>query len=205
MRGSYITNVQPETERLGLSSPEFVSKLRDQDRHAIEIVVKKYTRTIYRAALGLGFGQSQADDLVQTVWATFFEKVPNFEGRSHVRTYIFGILYNKAKELRRDQAKNTSIDPFDEVMAHRFDTDGKWTSPPMDPERFASAVETSNIIEECMNGLPTTQKMAFFLKELESNTTDEICKILSVTATNLGVLIYRARNGLRDCIEGKAK
>ena len=30
-----------------------------------------------------------------------------------------------------------------------------------------------------------------------------MCKILDVTRTNLGVLLYRARNRLRECLESK--
>ncbi len=41
------------------------------------------------------------------------------------------------------------------------------------------------------------------LGEVEGLDTDEICKILEVTRTNLGVLLYRARNRLRECLESK--
>jgi DNA-directed RNA polymerase specialized sigma24 family protein len=45
--------------------------------------------------------------------------------------------------------------------------------------------------------------MAFMLREVESFSTPEICKILQVTRTNLGVLLHRVRNRLRECIEAK--
>ena len=45
--------------------------------------------------------------------------------------------------------------------------------------------------------------MAFVLRELEGLTTEEICKILDVNRTNLGVLLYRSRNRLRECLETK--
>ena len=45
--------------------------------------------------------------------------------------------------------------------------------------------------------------MAFVLREVEDLSTVEICKILDVTRTNLGVLLYRARNRLRECLESK--
>ncbi|MDA2932810.1 hypothetical protein MYX82_00550 [Acidobacteria bacterium AH-259-D05] len=45
--------------------------------------------------------------------------------------------------------------------------------------------------------------MAFVLHEVEGFSSDEICKILDVTNTNLGVLMYRVRNRLRECLEAK--
>ena len=45
--------------------------------------------------------------------------------------------------------------------------------------------------------------MAFILREVEGLATEEICKILGVTRTNFGVLLYRVRNRLRECLEAK--
>ena len=45
--------------------------------------------------------------------------------------------------------------------------------------------------------------MAFVLREIEELETEEICKILDVTRTNIGVLLHRARNRLRECLETK--
>ena len=45
--------------------------------------------------------------------------------------------------------------------------------------------------------------MAFILREVEGLSTQEMCKILEVTRTNLGVLLYRARNRLRECLEAQ--
>lgn len=87
----------------------------------------------------------------------------------------------------------------------RFDTAGRWSDPPVDPERFLLATETLGLIQRCLDGLPLNQRMAFYLREIEEHSSSEVCKILSVTTTHLGVLLYRARNRLRECTEGKVK
>ncbi len=66
-----------------------------------ESLVHEYTESLLKGALSLGFIQQEAQDLVQSVWLTFFEVQSKFKGKSHVRTFLFGILYNKAKEKRR--------------------------------------------------------------------------------------------------------
>ncbi len=55
-------------------------------------------------------------------------------------------------------------------------------------------------ISDCLDDLPTAQRAAFSFREVEGLTTSEICKILGVTSTNLGVMLYRARNRLRECL-----
>ena len=66
---------------------------------------------------------------------------------------------------------------------------------------------TTNAVSEGasaqMDGLPSQQRFACVLREIEGLTTEEMCKILEVTRTNLGLVLYRARNRLRDCLEAK--
>jgi len=188
-----------------VTGAEFLALLKSRDNGAIETVVRAYTETLYRGALGLGFNEQTAEELVQQVWNTFFDVVPNFEGRSHVRTFIFGILYNKASEMRRELKRYETTDNIEETMNSRFAADGKWAKPPIDPEQFLLASETLELIQNCLDALPVTQRMAFCLKEIDDHGSSDICKILGVTVTNLGVLMYRARNRLRECIENKAR
>ncbi len=188
------------------SSPEFLTLLHNRASSAIEALVRAYTEALYRAALGLGFDALSAEELVQNVWGTFFDVAPGFKGKSHVRTFIFGILYNKAKELRREQGRfELKEDAIDEVFNSRFAADGHWQRPPIDPEDFMVASQTMDLIQKCIDALPLNQRMAFCLKEIDDHGGQDICNILEVTVTNLGVLLYRARNALRECIEGKAQ
>lgn len=187
------------------SAEEFIARLRTRDQAAVEQVVHAYTKHLYRAALGLGFNATLSHELVQTVWAAFFDAIPGFQGHSHIRTFIFGILYNKACELRRQENRLDTKDPIEDILDKHFDAKGMWVDPPINPEQFLAAAETRELIEKCLETLPLNQRMAFTLKEIEENESSEICKILNITITNLGVLLYRARNHLREYIEGKVK
>ncbi len=170
-----------------------------------ESLVHEYTESLLKGALGLGFSIDDARDLVQSVWATFFEIQSKFEGRSHIRTFLFGILYNKAKERRREDKRLVPDEKIDELVDSHFDERGRWRSPPLDPERFLQATQAMKLIEECLDGLPLTQRMAFCLREIDDHGTPDICKILNISVTNLGVVLFRAKARLRECIEHKAK
>lgn len=185
-------------------SEELLQKLRARDRATHESLVTAFTGQLYNACLGLGFDRVEADDLTQGVWLTFFDVAPQFEGRSKIRTFLFGILYNKASEYRKKRGRVELKVDIEAVVDSHFDGQGHWITGPKDPEKFLSAVQVARSISDCMELLPLTQKMAFHLKEVEGEVTSEICKILDVTATNLGVLLFRARNQLRECIERKA-
>lgn len=178
-------------------------RLRRRDPEALAQAVHDHARTLFRAARGLGFAEPEAEDLVQDVFTTFIERIDGFEGRSQLRTWLFGILHRKALERRRTAAINERTDSIDEVFESRFDGKGSWSQPPADLERLFLSKELGEFIRGCMDGLPANQREAFVLREVEGFQTDEICKILDVTVTNFGVLIHRARIRLRECLESK--
>jgi RNA polymerase sigma-70 factor (ECF subfamily) len=186
------------------SEPDFIEKLKERDNQAISSLVSAYTGQLYHASLGLGFDQNSAHELVQSVWVTFFDAVPTFQGKSHVRTFLFGVLYNKASESWRARKHFDSAEPIEDILEKRFHSRGYWVKPPVDPEEFLLATEKLHLIEECLERLPLNQRMAFSLKEVDGEKSSEICKILDVSITNLGVLLFRAKNRLRECIESKS-
>ncbi|MFN8006796.1 MAG: sigma-70 family RNA polymerase sigma factor [Terriglobia bacterium] len=185
------------------SQAELLNQLRSKEPHTLAAVVGEHTRPLYRAARGMGFHEEEANDLVQDVFTTFLETLDHFQGRSQIRTWLFGILHRKGLERWRERYREQQNDPIDEVFESRFDKQGNWTRPPEDLQRLMESKEIGEAIRRCMEGLPAVQREVFVLREMEEFETSEICKILDISVTNLSVLIHRARNRLRDCIEAR--
>ncbi len=95
------------------------------------------------------------------------------------------------------------MEDLEDLVERRFGARGSWIHPPLPVDDQLHGAEIGEVIEECLEGVPTKQRMAFVLRETQGLGTEELCKILGVTRTNLGVLLYRARNRLRECLEGK--
>lgn len=195
---------------LNFSTPEFLAALKRRESEAITQLVKKYNRHLFNTAMGQNFSEDQAEELVQSTWSAFFEGLERFEGKSHVRTYLFGILYNKMKENWRHNKKfveETEEHTIDMIIDNQFSKDtGIWndTHAPLDPEKLAWISETGKGIEYCMDKLGANYRMAFYLKEVEGQDSHEICDSLKITRSNLGVLLYRAKNLLRKCLEKRS-
>lgn len=187
----------------GFTDPDFVSRIRAGEHGAIEAVVKAYLPQIHRAARGAGLAPERADDVVQETFKTFVESAPRFEGRSHVRTWLFGILFRKIAEARRSLGRERRFDDIDDVFESRFDDRGGWSRPPRPADRELDDKETRVRISDCLEAAPSRQRFAFVLREVEGLATPEICKILEVTDTNLGVMLHRLRNRVRECLESK--
>lgn len=186
-----------------LSSPLFIEQVKKGESEALSTLVKAYSDHLFNAALGLRFSVEEAQDLAHATWLTFFEVVKRFEGKSHIRTFLFGIFYNKVKEKRRsDQKQGTGkIDPFDANFDKYFDDTEHWITPPADPERYRESEETLEIIEKCLGHLPENQREVFILKLVLEEDTPDICNKLGISATNLRQLLFRGKGHLKECID----
>ncbi len=80
---------------MSVDEPEFAARIRASEPAALQSVVHSYLGQILRAARAAGLDPQRAEDVTQATFATFIEKASQFEGRSHVRTWLFGILYKK--------------------------------------------------------------------------------------------------------------
>lgn len=201
------TRLSTMVDSAGLIVPvddeRLAAKVRAGDREAFATVVHTYLPQILRAARGAGLAPEDAEDVAQSTFETFMEVAHRFEGRSQVRTFLFGILYKKVAEARRKSGKAQRFDSIDDVVEGRFDANGGWQRPPRPIDLQLQDAEARDSIEDCLEGVPMQQRMAFVLREVEGLDSAEICKILDVSRTNLGVLMYRARNRLRECLEEK--
>lgn len=180
-----------------------VERIQKKDPEALQEVVRRYLGQLLRTALAAGLERSRAEDVVQEAFTVFVAKAGEFEGRARIRTWLFGILYRKISEAQRKKRRQARTEDIDEVMQQRFTPEGRWRHPPMPADEQFYRGEVRRFLEECLDEVPPQQRMAFVLREAQGFGSKEICRILDVTATHLSVLIYRARNRLRECLELK--
>lgn len=189
------------SDGMNFEDSQFVGRVQRGDADALRDVVEAYLPHILNTARASGLAPERAEDVTQATFATFIERAQAFEGRSHVRTWLFGILYRKVAEARRGVDRDQRSDDIDQMVASRFDSKGTWKSPPQVMAVYGG--EISKFLDDCLEGLNSPQRLAFVLREVEELGTEEICKILDVSRTNLGVLLFRGRNRLRECLETK--
>ncbi len=186
-----------------MTDVSLLARLRERDPATLAATVQEHARPLYRMARGLGFNEQEAEDLVQDVFAVFLQTLDRFEGRSQVRTWLFGILHHKMRDRRRALQREDANDPIDAEFEACFDGRGHWIGAPPDLERVFASKEMGAALEECLSSLPLEQREVFLLREVEELDTKEICNSLEITHTHMGVLIHRARLRLRECLKGK--
>jgi len=150
-----------------------------------------------------------AEDVVQDTLLAALEGAARFSGKSSVKTWLVGILKHKIidviRQRMREPVASTLADDADlDASEDFFDRTGHWASKPeewQDASRSLEQQQFLGMMDFCLEKLPPNQGRAFMLREVFELEADEICKTLSVTSTNLWVLLYRARLALRQCLE----
>lgn len=177
--------------------------LRSRDRDFLEKLFREVNPYLNRVCLANGIAHDDVEDLIHQTWEKFFSNLEKFEGRSQIRTFICGILFNKIREHRRMQKRYVLEEDSQKFTDDAFTQDGWWKVAPNDPYRLTEIKQASALIRECFEGLTEQQRAAFVMKEMEEQNYEDICSILGVNASHLRVLLFRAKEKLRKCLEGK--
>jgi len=173
--------------------------------------VDEHGDVLYRFALLRVKDPQVAEDVVQETFVSALQGLGTYEGASSVRTWLVGILKHKIIDqfrkrsrevLSTDLAGDHSGAPesaFDRLREGQSPaTPREWQDT---PDNLLKSKEFWKVFRRCLDALPPAYHDAFSLRELDGMTTQEICKILDVTPTNLWVILHRARGRLRGCLD----
>lgn len=194
---------------------ELVRRLVDGDEDAFRELVRLHDAGLRRMAR-LYVADALADDVVQDTWVTVIRGVGNFEGRSSLKTWIYGILVNVAR--RRAQREGRTV-PFASAgetggtwsgtvdparLRHPELGVGYWPSPPTwarDPADAALAAETRAVVLRTLGEIPPAQREVMTLRDIEGWTAAEVGEVLGISDVNQRTLLHRARVAVRAALE----
>ncbi len=148
-----------------------------------------------------------AKDIVQDTFFAALKAQDNFQGKASERTWLISILKRKIIDYYR---KINSAKGKAEVKMNFYtdgDKEGEWIEErvPSDwnneIEKTIENEELHAVLEKCIKDLPKKYAMVFQMKTIQQFDTEDICKELEITSSNLWVIIHRARTQLRKCME----
>ena len=148
-----------------------------------------------------------AEDAVSDTLLAALAKPQAFGGQSQLKTWLVGILKHKLiDQIRRHsrEVSATTSEDNEDIDGLLFNADGGWREAPAewgDPEAACGQREFFEVLEVCVEVLPGVQGRVFMMREWLGLDTAEICNELGITATNLWVLLHRARLRLQVCLQ----
>lgn len=189
--------------------------LRTGDERTLEELMNRYHGAMMRIAYGYCRDQQHAEDVVQEAWLTFLQSLDRFEGRSSLKTWLFGILMNIARARKRSESR---FIPFSALMRwgegelgrptvdpRRFNKKGDWSDPPptwhLTPEQALVSNETLALIDSTIAALPAKYRDVILLRDVGGWSSDETSALLGISVANQRVRLHRARAVVRQKLE----
>jgi RNA polymerase sigma-70 factor, ECF subfamily len=153
---------------------------------SFESIYENHFPYIWRSVQRLGVSASQTDDVVQEVFIIAHRKLPTFEGRSSIKTWLYGIALHVARHQRTRERQNDRHQPLDE--------NGMRAPTTARPDRVAEATEAARVVNMILDAMDDDQREVFVLAELEELSAPEIAEILNVKLNTIYSRLRLARD-----------
>jgi RNA polymerase sigma-70 factor (ECF subfamily) len=185
-----------EWAEVGGREASLIQRCASGEEAAYSELVAGHQRMVVQLAVNLLGDRDEALDLSQEVFLKVFRTIHRFRGQSSLRTWIYRIAVNQARNRhrfwrRRHRADQVSLDAH--VAAH-----GEFLSGGLSrPDRVLAQKELASRLQIALDHLPFDQRTAIVLREVDGLSYDEIAFSLGVAVGTVKSRLTRARQALR--------
>ncbi len=143
----------------------------------------------WRSARRLGVASSAVDDVVQDAFVVVHRRLPEFEGRSSIKTWVFGILLRVVADHRRTLRRKGGLAelPHEDVLA----------SSGVGPVESLELREATRLLHALLDELDDEKRSVFVLAELEELPAPEIAEMLGIPTNT----VYSRLRSAREAFE----
>jgi len=181
---------------VGGREASLIHRCAARDEDACAELVSEHQRMVYQLSLNLLNDHNEALDLSQEVFLRVFRTIHTFRGHSSLRTWIYRIVVNQARNRqrwwrRRHRAQQVSLDQ------HIQDHGELAEIVDRGPDRLVGQKQLAERIRVALDRLPFDQKTAIVLREIDGLSYEEIGFSLGIAVGTVKSRLARAREGLR--------
>lgn len=182
---------------VGGREASLIQRCAARDEDACAELVTEHQRMVYQLSLNLLNDHNEALDLSQEVFLRVFRTIQNFRAQSSLRTWIYRIVVNQARNRqrwwrRRHRSQQISLDQHIRDHGDVPETNGGDS-----PDRVLGRKQLAERIRVALDHLPFEQKTAIVLREIDGLSYEEIGFSLGIAVGTVKSRLARAREGLR--------
>jgi RNA polymerase sigma-70 factor, ECF subfamily len=179
-----------------------VQRCTTGDEAACSELVSEHQRMVVQLAVNLLGDRDEALDVSQEVFLRVFRTIHRFRGQSSLRTWIYRIAVNQARNRhrfwrRRHRADQVSLDQH--LATHGELPSGR----DLTPDRMLAQKQLADRLQRALDSLPFDQRTAIVLREIDGLSYEEIAFSLGVAIGTVKSRLTRARQMLRVELRGE--
>ncbi|MBM1173506.1 RNA polymerase sigma factor [Microvirga arabica] len=187
----------------GLDDGALVERARSRDGAAVQLIMQRHNRRLFRAARGVLNDDAEAEDVVQETYVRAFTHLDGFRGEAQLSTWLTRIALNEALgrlRRRRLTVALKDIDAIDDQGEARviYLPSARQDS---DPEAAAAQAEVRRLLERAVDQLPEHFRVVFMLRDVEEMSVEETASHLGLRPETVKTRLHRARRLLRQSLD----
>jgi RNA polymerase sigma-70 factor, ECF subfamily len=195
------TSVPGVWDDLGSREADLVQRCAAGDEEASAQLVTEHQRMVMQLGINLLGDRDEALDLSQEVFLRVFRTIRHFRGQSQLRTWIYRIVVNQARNRqrwwrRRYRSSQVSLDQHLEQYGDHLA--GRDQAA---PDRMFAQKQLASRLQDALEHLPFDQRTAIVLREVDGLSYDDIAFSLGVTLGTVKSRLTRARQALRTVLQ----
>ncbi len=178
---------------------ELVRRVVARDAAAVDALATYLAKVprivqVQRVRNGLFIAEQDLADVVQDCLAMVWRKLPEFEGRAALATWVFRIVSLELRNaVRRVEKRRRSGPPADAIQPEVTAPEGD------DPSRRWSPLE----IEELLARLEPTPTQIIRMRHFEERSFDEIAVALAMKTSKVKTIYYRTLTRMHDFLSAR--
>lgn len=177
-----------------------IERVKRGDHQAFDVLFERYFSSVSRQALRLTGNHEEAEEVVQEVFLTVYEKARTFRGTAAFSTWLYRVTANAALGKLRRRKKSEEL-PLDDYLPSFREDGHHLVRPVVDwsnelEERLASQ-EQYRLIQQALDQLTPVDKAVVVLSDLEGLSDREIASALSLSVSAVKARLHRSRLFLR--------
>ncbi|MEQ1884491.1 MAG: sigma-70 family RNA polymerase sigma factor [Bryobacteraceae bacterium] len=183
-----------------------IARLRDCDEAAYELLIARFERPVFNLVYRLMDDPSETADVAQEVFLKVFRNVGTFRQESSLKTWIYRIAVNEARNHRRWFGRHCRQEVG--LEAERDDSYSmveQLTDPGPSPFEVAADLETQALLVAALADVKPAFRAALVLREIEGLSYEEIAQILEVSLGTVKSKILRGREALKESLVARLK
>ena len=187
-RGCVVVGTLASMDRSPRPERVLIAAVQSGDRAAIEELLERHERQIYRFGLRMCGNEDDARDVLQETMLAAFRSLTDFRGDAELSTWLFQIARSFCiKERRRERPTG----PLDEAAGEIAETSAG-------PEARAHAHEIGTALAVAIAGLPPEQREVVVLRDVEGLGAEQAAHVVGIEVGALKSRLHRARQELRS-------
>jgi RNA polymerase sigma-70 factor, ECF subfamily len=168
---------------------------RSGDPRAIDEVLAKHEKQVFRFGLRMCGSEEDARDVLQETLIAAFRSLPEFRGDADLSTWLYQIARSFCIKARRRRAG----EPSAKVSLDQPEVQNVPGDAPV-PDAGVHAREMGDVLQAAILSLPMNHREVIVLKDVEGLTSEEVARVLHEDVAAVKSRLHRARDGLRQAM-----